>query len=203
MPWAPPTRQSIRSITQVVVSDVVMADAEGGEQTAGSAQGSNFVSAMELLSRAERDCIVRRTLQVIKGAFMTPQTVYHRQVEANERALRIKKVAKRIETNSLADKVAEAVEAEAVGDEKSVRVVAREEAEVVFGISKRQSSHKPTQKGKKQKAANQQQHQQSAKKQSGGAGGAASSNKQPNRPPSNPGRGGKGRGAARSARDST
>ena len=133
---------------------------------------------------------------------MTPQRMYERQVETNARALRIKKVAHGIKTGKLADKVAEAVAAEAVGDEKTVRIIATEQAEVVFGLKKQQQQH---QQGKPKAAPKQQQQQKnSSKKQSGGAGNAASKNQQPSRRPPNPGRGrgqSRGRGgAAESAR---
>ena len=52
--------------------------------------------------------------------------MYDKQVAANEISIRIKKVAKRQVTNSTADRIAEAIQAEGTVDPKTIRVMIKD-----------------------------------------------------------------------------
>ena len=106
---------------------------------------------------------------VIKGMYQNSILVFHRQLESNAKALRIKKVATKQRVIQTAEATIQAMENETKADLKFVRVICREEASAAVAASKAKESGKKTSK----KAA----ATTPAKNKSRGAKGSAASTK--------------------------
>lgn len=140
--------------------DVNMGDADGND---GNGGGSNagFVLASDLLSWGEKETIRRRLKAIVRGAFVRPVDLYKVQCEHNAKALRLKTVARRQTTHKVADKTAEALEAEQAVDPKIVRVLI---VETTTKTTKKILA-KEKEKEKKKKAPKQQQQKRSQQQQ--------------------------------------
>lgn len=138
--------------------DVDMGNADGND---GNDGGSNagFVLASDLLSWGEKETIRRRLKAIVRGAFVRPADLYQVQCEHNAKALRLKTVARRQTTHKVADKTAEALEAEQAVDPKIVRVL------IVETATKTTKKVLAKEKEKKKKAPKQQQQQRSQQQQ--------------------------------------
>ena len=135
-----------------------MGDADGND---GNGGGSNagFVLASDLLSWGEKETIRRRLKAIVRGAFVRPVDLYKVQCEHNAKALRLKTVARRQTTHKVADKTAEALEAEQAVDPKIVRVL------IVETTTKTTKKIIAKEKEKKKKAPKQQQQKRSQQQQ--------------------------------------
>ena len=96
----------------------------------GGINGTHFSVAADLIvpwARKRKEYICRRMLAITKGAFIKPVLMYSKQVEANEHALHIKKVATKQRTVDSADGTAAVLAAEATADPNLVRIMIRKE----------------------------------------------------------------------------
>ena len=153
----------------------------------------------------------RSLLNIVTEAFIKPMSIYHQQMEFNDRAARVNKVGTRLNLAERADKVSEAVLAQqqksAADRDSLVNVVIKERVQEQF--------KKEEEERKKQKEARAKADREKATTKNSGRGptdrGGASSNKKkspPNQPSNNSGRGSNnataqgstGRGQKRSGR---
>jgi len=172
--------------------DVEMGTEESA-RNGGGINGTDFSVAADLtVPWARKEYIRRRMLAIIKGAFIKPVLMYSKQVEANERALRIKKVATKQRTVDSADGTAAVLAAEATADPNLVRIMIREET--AAAMNKNETEKRKAAAAKKQKQPKQQKnksggpqaraasknkssHQQANSRKGGAAAKAVESNK--------------------------
>ena len=104
---------------------VDMTEADGNEETPNNnnppGQPGDAVKRTKLWE------VHKQLLTIVEQAFIRPRTRYDEKVAANEVSHRMKAVAKTLELNDSADKVAEAIQNETTADPKAVRVMIREE----------------------------------------------------------------------------
>ena len=116
-------------------NDVNMADAT----TNNNAQGRpipTFNYAGDVLLAQQMEKISQTMANVIKGMYQNSILVFHRQLEANAKAHRIKKVATKQRVILKADATIQAMENETKADLKYVRVICKEEASAAVAASK-------------------------------------------------------------------
>lgn len=150
-------------------------DATPNIQNGNNIAPSGFTTALEVHNWAQKSAIANQLAKIVKGSFKTPLLVYHHQLDANAKALRIKKVATKQRVVAQANATVAAMEQEAKVDPKYVRVMIQEDVkkEVKEALAK--------EKGKNANAT-----QPAKNKSSGATGGAAQKNKKSSPANSNP-----------------
>ena len=168
------------------------------------ARANDFNSASSVLIRNRLIQVHYAFLEIIERAFIKPRQIYDKQVAANDRALRMKKVAQRQTLQSKADKVSEAVQAEEIPDPKIIRIMIDDSVQV--GIAKALGEKEKERKRSDalKKAASQKAKNGTGAQRKGGASKKLPTNptNKPNHPQRNgtPGRGNATAGGSRSGR---
>lgn len=160
--------QNVNTSTHHGDNDVDMADASTNNNAHGT-PNPTFHYASDVFLAQQIEKISQSMANVIKGMYQNSVLVFHRQLESNAKALRIKKVATKQRVIQKAEATIQAMENETKADLKYVRVICREEASAAVAASKAKESGKNASKKTTATAP--------AKNKSRGAKGSAASKK--------------------------
>ena len=145
----------------------------GGQQQAQTANEATAPPAVQDASTTVKmNNVHNRLLDIIEQAFINPRNKYDQQKKANDTDARIKKVAKRQETQESADNVAEAIATQPVIDPSILKIVIKD------AMDERDSKKEEESKKKKQ-----QQKNSSAKNNNGGPNDRGAPRKQKKKSP--------------------
>ena len=103
-----------------------MADASTNNNAHGT-PNPTFHYASDVFLAQQIEKISQSMANVIKGMYQNSVLVFHRQLESNAKALRIKKVATKQRVIQKAEATIQAMENETKADLKYVRVICREQ----------------------------------------------------------------------------
>ena len=90
---------------------------------------TTYNTAAELLQREKLKTLHLKLVDYMNNLFVRPREIYKQKVEQNAKRARIQKVAKELETTTLADSVAEAIQAEGTATPRTIKILIRKSVE--------------------------------------------------------------------------